>query len=307
LAAICLVLALAGCGSSSVPATTAGYARGPAHTTAFAFDAHGRLWVTTSGATTHAGDGVYVVERRGATPVKVVSGIRGPLGLVWVGNSLYVSALDGVTKFSGLANGRFARRRLIMRGPVAGAENNNLVLAPNGRLVMGVSATCDHCSTSPRYAGAIVSFRTDGSDLRVMASNVRAAYGLAYAGGILYATFNQRDDLGAKTPGDWLVAVENGQDWRFPECYGQGGAACTGVPSPLATLDPHAAAGGVAVVGGTVVVAEWNAGRVLAVQDGKVRTLLTSLEHPLPVLRAAGDAFLVGDWGSGTIYRVTLP
>ena len=59
---------------------------------------------------------------------------------------------------------------------------------------------------------------------------------------------NQRDDLGAKTPGDWLALVRQGQDWGFPGCYGQGGAACAGVPKPVAVLDPHAAAGGVAVL-----------------------------------------------------------
>ena len=52
---------------------------------------------------------------------------------------------------------------------------------------------------------------------------------------------NQRDDLGSKTPGDWLAVVREGQDWGFPGCWGQGGKACEGVPEPAAVLDAHAA------------------------------------------------------------------
>jgi glucose/arabinose dehydrogenase len=189
-----------------------------------------------------------------------------------------------------------------------GAENNNLVVAPDGRLVLGVSAPCDHCDRLPPYSGAIVSFQPDGSDLRFVATRVRAAYGLVYAGGVLYASMNQRDDLGDKTPGDWLAVVKDGQDWGFPRCYGQGRPSCNGVPTPLAILDAHAAAGGVAISKGAALVAEWSLGKVLSValdqNRGTTRTYVTGLQHPLPLLATATGAVLVGDWETGVIYRV---
>jgi glucose/arabinose dehydrogenase len=317
--AIVVALGLGACGgsggSTSIGAGLTGrsglhaavFARGIPQMSAFAYDSDGRLWVTRSGSTAHARDGVYLVARPGAMPVKVVSSIRGPLGLVWIGQRLYVSHLGGVDRFDGFDGRAFARRTTILRGPVAGAENNNLVLAPSGRLVMGVSATCDHCSTTPRFSGAVVSFLPDGSGLRVLAGGIRAAYGLLFHGDKLYASMNQRDDLGAKTPGDWLAIVEQGQDWRFPACYGQGGDACDGVPEPLAELDPHAAAGGVAIGGSTAYVAEWVDGKVMGVPvgGGKARAVLTGLSHPLPLLVSQDGSLLVGDWGSGVIYRVS--
>jgi glucose/arabinose dehydrogenase len=281
------------------------YARGIRQMSAFALDSRGRLWVTRSGASTHAHDAVYVVARHGATPVKVVSSIRGPLGLVWAGSRLFVGSLDGVYRFSGFDGRRFKRRTMILKGPAA-AENNNLVVAPNGRLVMGVSANCDHCRTSPRYSADIVSFNTDGSDLRVVASGIRAAYGLAYYRGRLYASMNQRDDLSTNTPGDWIATVKNGQNWGFPACYGQGGGACDGVPSPLGVLHAHAAAGGVAISGGEVLTAEWARGTVMAVPlgGGRATPMLTGLSHPLPLAIVPDGALLVGDWGSGVVYSV---
>ena len=93
---------------------------------------------------------------------------------------------------------------------------------------------------------SIVSFNKDGSGLRVYARRIRAAFGLATDSktGLLLASMNQRDDLGAKTPGDWLAIVHRGTDWRFPACYGQGGAVCKSVPAPTAVLTVFLASAG---------------------------------------------------------------
>ena len=301
------------------------YAREIPQLSAFAFDPSGRLWVTRSGATTHESDGVYLVSRRGATPVKVVSAsLKGPLGLVWVGKQLYVSSLGRVTAFAGLTERRFARQTTILTGPVKGGENNNLVRAPDGSLVMGISSTCDHCTPKSKWAAAIVSFRPDGSGLRIYAAGIRAAYGLAFFPGTsdLFASMNQRDDLGARTPGDWLAFVRRGDDWGFPACYGQGGTACKNAPSPVGVLDTHAAAGGVAILTGqlggryrsSALVPEWEKGTVRRVTlkrtssgyRGSVSTFLSGLQNPLPVATAPDGSVLVGDWGRGIIYRIAV-
>jgi glucose/arabinose dehydrogenase len=324
---LALVLVLAGCGSTGQQALVpigAGLqgppgmkatveAKGLTHVSVLAFDARGRLWAATSGSTEHSGDGVWLV-RPGRRPLKVVAGLRGPLGLAWDGGTLYVASLGRVDAFGGFTGTRFAMRRQVLAGPVANGENNNLVLAPSGRLVMGVSAPCDHCTPDSKYAAAIVSFRKDGSGLRVEASGIRAAYGLVHYPGTsdLFVTINQRDDLGARTTGDWLAVVRRGQDWGFPGCWGQGGGACAGVPAPVGVLEAHAAAGGVAIADGSALVAEWAKGRVLRVAltktgegySGEVGPFLAGLENPLPVVTTPSGDLLVGDWGTGTIYRI---
>ena len=331
------VLFATGCGASPVPGLVpigagldgpAGlratvYATGLPLMSAFAFDAQGRLWVTTSGDTTHGSDGVYVIERMGAQPVKVISGPKAPLGLLWYGNELIVSSLGRVTAFNDLRRTRFAKRTTILRGPAGGGENNNLILAPDGRLLMGVSASCDHCTPPTKWSGAIVSFKPDGSDLRLFASRIRAPFGLGFYPGTndLLATMNQRDDLGARTPGDWVALVRQGENWGFPACYGQAGALCARVSKPIAVLDPHAAVGGIAMLttelGGrfasSALVAEWKLGKVQRVAlrtsgssyTGSVAPFLTGLKHPLPVIATRSGTVLVGDWGTGKIYRIT--
>ena len=339
---VAFALAAAGCGGGGANAATATgrvaigqgltgpaglaatvYTTGLRHVSAFAFDASGRLWATTSGASDHSADGVYMVPRPGGTPVKVIEGVNGPLGLLWQRDRLYVASLGRVDVFSDLRGTHFAHRTPIVVEPAGHGWNNGIVALPDGRLVMGISAACDHCLSHSRWSGTIVSFRPDGSDVRVYASGIRAPFGVAYdsASGGLLTSMNQRDDLGDRTPGDWLALVRAGQRWRFPGCYGQAGSACRGVPAPLAVLDKHAAAGGVAVVAGRLagavgraaLVSEWERGRVLAVslrKEGagyaraRARPLLAGFANPLPLAVAPDGALLVGDWKRGIVYRV---
>jgi glucose/arabinose dehydrogenase len=282
------------------------YATGLQHVSAIAVDSRGRLWVTTSAATDHSDDGLYVVAHAGATPVRVAHLIE-PLGLVWSGKTLYVAARGQIVALTHLAGDRFARSTVILRGPDAKAANNTILVLPNGRLMVSVSATCDDCRQSSRYSAAIVTFDRDGGRLRVYASGIRDAYGLALSSGTLLASVNQRDDLGARTPGDWLAVVRQGQNCGFPACYGQGGSACRNVPKPLAVLDRHAGAGAVAVVGASAIVTEWATGKVLRVPlTGSTHTatvFLTGFKNPLAAT-TSGSTLLVGDWTTGRIYEI---
>jgi glucose/arabinose dehydrogenase len=308
-------------GPSGLAATV--YATDLANVSAFAFDPDGRLWAATAAYTDAGADAIYLIASPGAQPVKVIAAQHTPLGLVWSGDTLYVASSGRVDAYRGLAAGAFASHTTVLTLPTGVGEVNGLVLSRAGRLVLGVSAPCDACTPTTEDAAAVISFLPDGSDVQVVASGIRAPVGLAYYPGTddLFVSMNQRDDLGDATPGDWLAVVRPGQAWGFPACYGQGGSACTGVPVPIAVLDKHAAVSGVAIVTDgldpsmtpSALVAEWATGTVLRVSltddgstySGVVEPFLTGLTNPVPVIDAPDGAVLVGDWGSGTIYRIS--
>jgi glucose/arabinose dehydrogenase len=298
------------------------YATGLTHASAFAFDAAGLLWVATADYTDSGADGVYLVTGAGATPVQVIAGLHTPLGLLWYAGTLYVASKERVDAYGGFNGSSFSTVRTVVSLPAGVGEVNGLATSPDGRLVLGISAPCDHCTPTSEYSGSIVSYLPDGSDLRVDVTGIRAPVGLAYYPGTsdLFVTMNQRDDLGEMTPGDYLSVVKVGQDWGFPDCYGQGGSACAGVPVPTAVLDTHAAVSGVAIVtggmgaavGNSAVVAEWSTGVVEAVvltssgstYAGTATRFLTGLQNPVAVALSPDGALLVGDWTSGTIYWI---
>ncbi len=299
------------------------YATGLSSVAAMAVDDDGRLWIATADYTDSGTDALDVVPAGGGTAAKVVAGLHTPLGLVWAGGSLYVSSAGGVTAYGGFDGARFASAKQVVTLPSGIGEINGLALAADGRLWLGISSPCDHCTPTETYSASVISFGLDGSDVRVEASGIRAPVGLVFdtTTNNLYVTMNQRDDLEAATPGDWLSIVSGGQDWGFPECYGQGGSACADAPTPVAALDAHAAAGGVAIVhgqlgatiGASAIVAEWALGKVQrvaidpsgSVAVGTVTPFLTGLTSPMPVVLGPEDALYVGDWATGIVYRIT--
>lgn len=308
------------------------YATGLAKVSALAVDAEGRLWAATADYADHGRDGLYLVPRAGADPVEVVRHLHTPLGLLWYGDTLFVSSRERVDAYGHFNGKTFTASRTVVTLPAGVGESNGLAISPEGRIMLGISAPCDACRPTSKWSASVVSFLPDGRDLRVEAHGIRAPIGLAYYPGTsdLLVSMNQRDDLGGATPGDWLSVVRQGQDWRFPECYGQAGAACTGAPQPLAVLDKHAAVSGVAIVtgqlGATVanaaLVAEWAGGKVQRVAlhhaqgstiratsggDGGAVPFLTGLENPMGLQLSGDGALFVGDWKRGIIYRISAP
>jgi glucose/arabinose dehydrogenase len=317
-------------GSRAVIAST-----GAAHVASLAEDAIGRLWFGTADYDDTGHDGVYLSSGVTSKPLEVLAAQHTVLGLAWVGDELYVASKERVDAYSGFDGTAFASHRTVVTFEPGVGEVNQIVMGPDGRFRLGISSPCDSCTPTVPHAGSVVSFLPDGSDLRTEASAIRAPVGLAYVPGTadLLVTMNQRDDLGQRTPGDWLSHVSDGQDWRQPACYGQGAAkdevrsgrseanlrrsslgpsTCAGVPAPVATLDPHAAASGVAIVGGAAIVAEWTKGKVLRIglhHDGATYTgtaapFVTGIPKPMAVLASANGSVLVGDWQHGTVYRI---
>jgi len=306
-------------GPSGLHATT--YATGLDTVAGLAFDAEGKLWASTASYQDDGKDAVYLIAKAGATPRKVISGLHSAIGLLWFKGELYVASKERVHAYSGFDGTRFATMRTVVALPSGVGEVNGLAVSTAGRISLGISSPCDHCDPTSPYSAAVVSFLPDGSGLRVDASGIRAAVGLTYDAttGDLFATMNQRDDLGTKTPGDSLGVIETGQDWKFPDCYGQKGTACTDTPDPVAELDDHAAVsgvtideGGIAGAGRVALVAEYAKGKVLKVvlkgtgaqTTGTATTFLSGFTNPVPISTGPDGSIYVGDWGSGSIVRV---
>jgi glucose/arabinose dehydrogenase len=307
-------------GPSGLTATA--YAKGLKHVSALVTDAQGRVWVATAAASDKGTDAIYLVSEAGATPLKVVTDVHTPLGLVWIDDTLFVSQENSVVALSGFDGTAFASRATIVSFPDGTGEVNGITVGSDGRLYVGISAPCNSCTTTEAYSASIVAFLPDGSDLQVFARDIRAAIGLVFFPGTddLFVTMNQRDDLGAKTPGDWLAVVHAGESWGFPAYDGQQTVKYAGMPKPVAALDEHAAVSGVAIVTGQLgssvgtgaVVAEWITGKVKLVTltdangsyTGKTAGFLSGFENPVPVMLDRQGALFVGDWTSGKLYRI---
>jgi glucose/arabinose dehydrogenase len=279
------------------------YARGLTQPTALAWGPKGRLYAAQN-------DGrVVVVRPRNRRPRTYADGFDVPLGLVWFRGSLYVSDQgtlyrDGEPLVTGLPYGLH--------------QQDNVVPGPDGRLYLGSGSTCNACAEADPRSAAILSVRPDGSDLRVVATGLRNPYGLLWHGGTLYASVNGRDDLGEWNPAEMIVEVREGADYGWPRCWPDWRSKrlagdCRGVREPLAYLEPHSSADGMAFWRGALYVAEWgeydddlHGRRVVSVdvETGRVRRFADGFAHPLALAVDRWGALLVADWERGVVYRI---
>jgi glucose/arabinose dehydrogenase len=282
------------------------YASGLVHPTAMSFGPGGRLYVTQD-----TGEIVSVV-RGSSRPRRFASNLRVPLGLLWHDWKLYASESGRVELFT-----RNGARRTLLRGlPYKLHQQDSIVLGPEGRLYLGSGSTCDACVERDRRSASILSFRADGSDLRVVASGLRNPYGLVFAGRTLYATVNGRDKLGSGEPAEMVVRVRPQANFGWPDCWPSYAlrkliGTCAGVTPPVAYLEPHSSADGIASWRGDLFVAEWGEylhhdhGRVVVrIRRGHVTTFATGFDHPLALAVGPSGDLLVSDWGRGVIESI---
>ncbi len=204
---------------------------------------------------------------------------------------MYVASKESITAWTGFDGATFATHRTVVAFKAGVGEVNGIAPGPDGRLVVGISAPCDACVTTDPDSAAVVSFLPDGSDLRVVASGIRAPVGLAFRPdtGDLLVTLNQRDDHAVIDSFEATYMLSPTQ--TRPRT----------VWSPPATL-----------TGTTAIVAEWANGMVLQVAlsgsgsatTGTVTPFLVGLASPVAVLADGAGGVLVGDWATGTIVRI---
>jgi glucose/arabinose dehydrogenase len=306
------------------------YARGLAQPTAMAFGPDGRLYVTQN-----AGSVVAIGASR--RPTRFAYGFTVPLGLAWLGRTLYVSRSGGVDSVRLAASGAAVGRRTVLSHlPFEEHQQDNVVVGRDGRLYLGNGSTCDVCLERDPRSASILSFRPDGSGLRVVATGLRNPYGLAVqpSTGRLFASVNGQDKLGTGEPAEMVVLVRQGRFFGWPRCWPSFAqlrlvGSCGGTTPPVAYLEPHSSADGMAFSTGTsfpaayrgdLFVAEW--GEYLSHRHGRklvrvpfdahgrplarrATTFATGFDHPLAVAvdPESGD-LLVADWGRGTIYAI---
>ncbi len=257
--------AIASSGPPPPPVSTNGHkvelvASGLNTPTSFAFG-HGRVFVGDGGSETAnpPNGGVFVLEHGHAR--KLASRLRFVAGLAWHHNKLYISGAALVhgrpswrlMAWSGWNGHTFTVRKALF---IAGKKFdgfNGLGFGASGRLFVGVDVGLtdgnDHgpASTSP-HVYQILSFRANGTHMRVVARGIRQPWQLAFRPGsnAPYVT-DLGQDSGAKNPPDFVLHVHYGDNYGFPQCNHTVARKCRGFTRPFRLFGPHTDLMGIAV------------------------------------------------------------
>lgn len=298
----------------------------------------GKLWALTDAD----------VDQRAETIRLIDEDLNMPSGLEFRDGSLYVGAVDRVLRYDNIESLLDQPPQPVVVSDALPEKKHHgwkyLRFGPDGKLYIPVGIPCNICDEEG--FGEIRRMNPDGSDLETYARGVRNTVGLAFhpENGQLWFTENGKDMMGDDIPADELNhAPHAGMHFGIPYCH-QGdllddefgkGKSCGDYTPPVAKLDAHGAALGLAFYTGAMFPPEyrnrlfvtqhgsWNRSKksgyrilILDVQaDGKVlnKEVFASgwlqdeegWGRPNDVLVMPDGALLVSDDKANVIYRVS--
>ena len=269
----------------------------------------------------------------------VLSGLDGPFGLAFRGDTMYFAEETAVKRLDPGAAGPVT---LVSNLPGGGHTTRTVVFGPDNLLYVAVGSSCNVCDDPPPRA-AVTRYHLDGTAPHTFATGLRNSVGLAFnpATAELWANNNDRDNLGDDVPPEHLNILKDGKWYGWPQCYLPGrpnpeytGFNCSGVEPPALAVQAHSAPLGLAFYTGTQFPAEyqgdafmtyhgsWNrsvptGAKVVRVrvQNGRpvsVEDFVTGWQlpdgsrwgRPVGLVVAADGALLISDDSGGRIWRV---
>jgi putative membrane-bound dehydrogenase-like protein len=311
--------------------------------TSLAFGPDGRLYATSADGNIYGladKDG----DQRAETVTIFASNFSIPLGLLWVGNDLYVSYTNNVdlvhdSDGNGVAD---SHANVLANIPTGLHQNDGMVLGADGYIYMGNGSTCDACIERNQYSASILRFKPNGTEFSAFASGLRNPYDVAFnSAGDLFGTDNGRDQLGDDLPPEELNHIKQGGFYGWPNCWEEGlvpisGAIPTLAPNcetqthAVARFTAHSSANGLTFYSGENFPAEYQDNAFVTIlgsyilpqlERGVQRVRLTKqgdtyvgqaewfltlgdYGRPLDVVVGPDGGLYVGDYETGQVYRI---
>ena len=273
--------------------------------------------------------------------ITVAGGLQRPFGIAFRADTMYVAEERAVKRFD---PGAAAPVTVVSNVPGgAGHSTRTIVFGPDGKMYLSVGSSCNICDESDSMRAAVTQFNPDGSAGRIFARGLRNSVGLAFnpTTGQLWATNNDRDNLGDDLPPERINILLDGKYYGWPQCYLPGqknpeypNANCAAVEAPAITFQAHSAPLGMGFYTGTAFPTDyrgdafvayhgsWNRsvptgdkvvrvqvanGRPVSIDDfvtGWQRPDGSRWGRPVGIVMAADGALLVSDDMGGKIWRV---
>jgi glucose/arabinose dehydrogenase len=258
--------------------------------------------------------------------VVVLDKLTEPHGIAFYQRKLYVAENDKVRSYDwDEANLRASNPKFLTDLPRGGAHSTRTLLFHMDKMYVSVGSSCNACIEKDPRRAAVMEFNPDGSGMRIFATGLRNAVGMAVnpKTDTVWVTVNGRDRLGDDLPPDVINDLgQNGGDFGWPYCYGDrvrdpdftkpDDDRCQNVVRPKVQMQAHSAPLGLAFYEGTAFPSEyrhnifvafhgsWN--RSVPSGDKVVRVKLDDNGQPV----SGAEDFIAG-WQDGNGRRTGRP
>src|SRR5205814_6748247 len=107
----------------------------------------------------------------------VASGLKGPFGIAFRGDTMYVAEVTRVKRFT---PGARDSKTIIDDIPDGGHSTRTILFGPDGKLYLAVGSSCNLCDERDSLRAAVSRFNPDGSGGRIFAKGLRNTVGMAF-------------------------------------------------------------------------------------------------------------------------------
>jgi len=224
----------------------------------FTFDDQGNLYTTQSSA-----GRVSVLpdnDKDGAADkvVLVDSGLVYPTDVDFYKGDLYVTEVTQVSVYRAIKpDGTYTKKETIIKGlPAGGHTSRTLVIGPDGKIYLAVGSSCNVCEEEDERRAAVSRYNLDGSGHELFATGLRNTVGFLFRKdpvtqeSKIWSVDNGRDRIGDDLPPEEVNIIEQGKNYGWPYCYGDGFANpeypekmefCKSTGYPLFKMQAHSA------------------------------------------------------------------
>lgn len=150
-----------------------------------------------------------------------------PNGVAYKNGALYVAEVNRIIRFDRILDKLDQSPKPAIVNDQFPSDKHHgwkyLRFGPDDRLYTAVGAPCNVCKPEKPIYAALVSLKTDGSDMQIIGKGIRSVVGLDWqpGSGQLFFTDNGRDYLGDDSPADELNQWHSVNDhFGFPYCHG---------------------------------------------------------------------------------------
>src|SRR6266511_2559153 len=237
--------------------------------------------------------------------VTIASGLKGPFGIAFRGDTMYVGAESELIRFD-----PGARDPVKLMGlPGGGHSTRTIVFGPDGKLYVAVGSSCNLCDERDSMRAAVTQLNLNGSGGHVFAKGLRNTVGIAFnpKTNELWGGNNDRDNLGDDLPPEHINIIKDGRNYGWPQCYlpgkpnpEYGSADCSNVEPPAITVQAHSAPLGLAFYTGSQFPREYRGDAFVTLHGSCKRW-----GRPVGLLVLPDGSLLVSDDLGGKIWRVS--
>lgn len=237
--------------------------------------------------------------------VTIASGLKGPFGIAFRGDTMYVAEERELVRFDPGAREPVSLLRL----PSGGHSTRTIVFGPDGNLYLAVGSSCNLCDERDSLRAAVTELNPGAASGHIFARGLRNTVGMAFnpKTGELWGGNNDRDNLGDDVPPEHINIIKDGRNYGWPECYlpgkpnpEYGSANCANVEPPAIVVQAHSAPLGLTFYTGTQFPREYRGDAFVTLHGSWNRSIPTGakvvrVEVDSSGRRAVGvEDFIVG-------------